>query len=655
MFKKLMWIIGAAALVALVLVIVLFAVPREEPVVEEPVVEEPVVEEPVVEEPVVEEPVVEEPVVVEFRQSPFLDRMDLPPVAERLPKEPKLTNEMPPELLDKEIGRFGGTMRLVTNEVDWNPDIFVALNEPLVNTPAHLGKEVTGNVLKGYEMSPDAMQFTFFLREGLRWSDGQPVTIEDVRFAIEDVLFNEELTPMLPLHLRSGSVSEGTPMRFEIVDDWTFRITFDRPYGGFPLVLATHGWRGYTEFLKPAHYLKQFHVEHTPLEQLEPFIAEEGFEPGEWTRLFHLRDIINMEHTNRLAIGFPALTPWVLVEEIGGVKTVFERNPFYFKVDAAGNQLPYIDRLESHLVEDMEMVLMRILGGEVDFNREDAALVNMPMYRENEAAGGFRALMAPMHNNPTDIHLNMTHADPVWREVVRDVRFRRALSLALDREEIIEAIYFGFAEPTAMQDPTFDLEEANRLLDEMGMIIGADGFRVGPDGGRFTIPIEIAEFAPDMSPLAALMVEMWGELNLDVTMMMLDTGLWGTRNAANELKATLMWTPTPLWTRGEFGQALWGPLWNRWRLTGGAEGEEPPAEVKEFYGLLARLMTTSVEEAATEVLPLIRESMRENLWYFIHIENVKQPLIVNAKLGNVSDKGFAIAANFSMEQMFFRE
>lgn len=653
MSKKLTWILGAVALVALVLVIVLFAVPRAEPAVEEPVVEDPAVEEPVVEEPEVEEP--EEPEVVEFRQSPFLDGRGLSPVAERLPRVPKIANELPEEHLEKEVGTYGGTLRLVTMNIDWDADLFVAMNEPLVNSPGVRGEEFTPNILYSVEVSPDYTQFTLTLREGLRWSDGEIVTTDDVRFAVENVLKNTYLTPTFPNWLRTGANPSGAPGAFEYLDDYTFRITFDKPYGGFFTVLSVDGWRGYTDLIKPEHYLKRYHVDFTPLEDLEPMIAEEGFELGEWHRLFALRDIINWELGNRLAVGFPVLYPWKMVEAVEGVKTVFERNPYYFKVDEAGNQLPYVDRIESHLVEDMEMVLMRILGGEVDFNREDATMLNMALYRENEQRGGFTTLLPEMHKTPTDIHLNLSNPDPIWRQVVQDVRFRRALSLALDREEIIDTIYFGLAEPGIIQDSTFDLDEANRLLDEIGMTVGNDGYRIGPDGERFTIPFEIAEHAPDMVPLSELIVEMWKEIGIHVDLRVIDSTLWGTRTDANEIYATIMWTgiavasPFVHWDLNRFG-----PAWHLWHSSGGTQGEEPPTEVKEFYRLLSEIFVVPIGQQE-EVWNQMKQSLRENIFFIIHSERVRQPLIVNQRLGNVTDKGMAIAVNFSAEQLFFRD
>jgi peptide/nickel transport system substrate-binding protein len=595
----------------------------------------------------------EEPEIVEYKQSPMLDGMDLPPVAERLPEEPKIYNEMPEDLMEYEIGRYGGTLRTVTSVINWDADVFVINNEPLVNSPGYLGKEFTGNIVQGYEASADQKEFIFYLRKGLKWSDGEPVTIEDYRFAFEDVIFNEELTPIFPQWLRGGGSPDGEPVKFEVIDDWSFKLTFDREYGGLPIRLAIQGWKGYTDILKPAHYLKQFHKKYNTDEaDLEAKIEEAGFEPGEWVNLFNYKDITNWECTGKEAIGFPRLYPWLLVKA-GETAYEYERNPYYHKVDKAGNQLPYIDRIQSTLVQDMEMVTMKTLAGEVDISRESAALVKMPLYKENEK-NGIKAYLCNMHVTPTDVFLNLTHEDTNWRKVVQDVRFRQALNLALNKEEIIDTIYYGFAEPSIMQDNTYDLAKANELLDEMGLTKGSDGFRKGPDGKTFEIPFEVQAAAPDIVPLTELIVEHWKQLGLNVTMKTIDGGLWGTRNSANELKASVMWTHTPLWQNGDYGQGFWGPLWSRWWNTGGKEGEEPPEEVKHFYSLVDKIYQVPAEESP-KVNEELRAEMGKHIWYFVHVENVKQPMITNEKLGNVSDKTYAIACNFAGEGWFFKE
>jgi peptide/nickel transport system substrate-binding protein len=595
--------------------------------------------------------------ITEFHQSPILDDKGLPDITERLPKVPKLTNEIPPELLDYEIGQYGGRLNTVTSVVNWDADVFIMNNEALLNTPGLLGKEFTGNVLKDYEVSDDQKVFTFYMREGLKWSDGEPVTIEDVRFTIEDVLFNEELTPIQPGWLRSGGSASGTPMKFKVVDDYTFKISFDEPYGGFPLALAVQGWRGYTDLLKPAHYLKQFHKNYADAAELEKLIAEADFEEDQergWISFFNSKDITNWELNHSNAVGFPVLYPWVM-KEATKTHTLYERNPYYFKIDAEGNQLPYIDEIQSMFVQDTEVVGLKTIAGEVDFSRETTALVKMPLYKENAEKGGYKALLADMHITPSDIFLNLTHKDPVWREVVRDVRFRQALNYAINRDEVIDSLYYGFAKPSQIIDSTFDLDKANQLLDEMGMEKGSDGYRLGPDGKRFSIPIEVQAAAPDIVPLAELLTQMWKEIGIHVTVKTIDGTLWGTRNAANELKASIIWTTNDaLWHFSDWGEGLWAPLWEKWRQTGGKEGEEPPEDVKNLYHLIDQLAVSPPEEALKAV-EKVKEEMRKNIYYFIHIEQVKQPLIVNEDLGNVTDKTMAIGVNFSAEQMFFKK
>ena len=614
---------------------------------------------------------------VEYKQSPYLDGKGLPPVAERLPKEPKLTNEIPVDQLTYEIGNFGGTMRFVTSAVEWDADVFVMTNEPLLNTPGILGKEITGNILKGYKASDDQKSFTFFMREGLRWSDGEPVTMEDVRFTVEDFIFNEELTPAFPNWMKAAGKRDGAPFKFEIVDDWTFKITFTESYGGFPMHLAIQGWKGYTEFLKPSHFLKPYHKKYAKSEAaLKEFIAPLALkynfadDAKQWANVFNKVDITNWENTNSASIGFPRLYPWLFNSKTETVAT-FVRNPYYFKVDTAGNQLPYVDTLQSTLVEDIEMVTLKTIAGEVDFSRESASLIKMPLYRENEAKGGYKALLFNMHVTPTDILINETFKDPTWKLVSQDVRFRKALSLAINRDELIDSIYYGFAEPGKIQDPTYDVAAASALLDEMGMKKGANGMRTAPDGKKFSFLIEVGAEAPDIVPYSELLVEFWRAVGLDASMKRLEQSLVGNKVAANEMQIRVIWTHTPLWYMQDWGFDGIGRSWNVWKTniksaeitnkdgsksTIEVKGEEPPATIKELYALSDSLLQVSIEEAVNVVLPKIKKSMADNYWYIVALENIKQPLIVNAKLGNIpSSNCVAIAADFSGEQFFYKK
>ncbi len=592
---------------------------------------------------------------VVYKQSPFLDNMDLPPVEERLPKEPKVINEMPADLMEYEIGTYGGTLRTAIPFVEWDPSVWAMHTEPLLNTPGILGEEITGNILKGFELSEDQKEFTFYMREGMKWSDGEPVTVDDVEFTVNDVLLNETLTTSIPVWLRAGGKAEGNPFTFERVDDYTFKLKFDEPYAGLPIRMAIEGWRNYTELLKPKHFMQQYHEKYADPDTLAILIEEAGFEKGEWYNLFNSKNLDSWAVNQKRVIGIPSLHPWLIKERTDTVAT-FERNPYYFKVDAAGNQLPYIDKIESTHVQDMETLNMKIISGEVDFNGFETTLANVPLYKENEKNGGYQVILTKNHLDPTDVYLNLSNKDPVWREVVNDIRFRRALNMAINREEIIDGIYFGFAKPSTIMDSTYDLDKANQLLDEMGMEKGADGYRVGPDGKRFIIPIEVGGQASDISPVAELIMEMWRDLGLDVQMKQIDSALWGTRQNANELKCTVMWTENIWYNLGDWAQLVWGPEWLSWWKSGGQKGEEPPEAVKEFYTLLDSRWTSDSKEGIAQY-EKIKAHMGENIWWIKPIEEVQFPIIANSKLGNVMPKGSAIdiAIAFNGEAFFFKE
>ncbi|MGI6704795.1 MAG: ABC transporter substrate-binding protein [Clostridia bacterium] len=597
----------------------------------------------------------EEPKVV-YKESPYFEGKGLPPVAERLPEVPKISNEMDPSQLDYEIGQYGGMLRLISAVPEWNPDIFVMANEPLINTPGLLGNEVTPNVVENFEVSDDQKEFTFYMRKGLKWSDGEPVTAEDIRFTYEDVLMNEELTPAVPEKYRDGGKPDGQPMKLEIIDDYTFKISFNEPYGGFLLRIAIQGWISYTDLLKPKHYLQQFHKKYVNEEELEAKIAEAGFQPGEWWNLFNDKDITNWEMCQTKSVGFPNLQPWYLTKT-SAEKFTFKRNPYYFKVDAEGNQLPYIDVLENILVPDTEVLNTKILAGEVDYTRESTALPKLPLYKENEERSGFKTVLLDTHGRPGDIFFNLTNEDPVWREVVRDVRFRQAISLGINRQEIIDSVYYGCAElPDKLNPSEYDVEKANKLLDEMGLDKKNDeGWRLGPDGKPFEIFFEVSSRVPETIPETELVVEFLKDLGLKTSMKTIDSALWGTRLNANGLFATVERTNHYWWDGiASYRANYFSPLWWSWYNSNGKTGEEPPADVLEFFENMRKISVASPKEALAAV-EAIQNANKNNLYFICVVGNAKQPLIINKNLANVGHGGTTIAVNFAGEEYFLKK
>lgn len=642
------------------------------PVAEAPA-EAPAAEAPAADAPAAEAPAAEAPAASgeAGMEAPALAEMvaagSLPPLEERLPANPKVIG--PGVLLseanvpDWAPGRYGGTLNSSHSVADWSPDIFVMLNEPLLQAPDLSVQNIQGNVLDSFEVSDDNTEFTFHMRQGLKWSDGEPVTTEDVRFTYENLYGNEQLYANgVPNRFRTGYSAAGEPMTLEIVDEFTFKMTAAAPYGGFLRNITIEGWNGYTELINPAHYLKQFHPDFTSMEDLQPLLDAENL-TDEWWQLFSTKRCQNWDATADRCIGYPTLNPWVSVtSQTPGVK-VFDRNPYYWKVDTEGKQLPYIDRLVSLQVEDVEMVNQRVLTGDIDFLRESTGLVKVPLYKENEAAGGYRTVLLDMHVDSSILYLNQTFENEVWRQVAQDVRFRQALSLAINRQEIIDSIYYSFASlplvSVGEEFSQYDVERANALLDEMGLTErDGEGYRLGPDGNNFTILLEHAAHAPDLEPVAELLTEQLRDVGIRIQVKRIDSQLWGERRDANELQATVFWGHDQGWDSDYSGNMLnrVGSAWQIWLNTNGAEGEEPPQWIKDVIELDAqRWSAVSGSDEFNELKEATFAWSRENLPAITIVETVKYPMIANAKLRNVAEGGYAIASNFAGEQLWYEE
>ncbi len=585
-----------------------------------------------------------------YHQAPMLDALDLPPVAERLPLYPKIANGIIPTNVSFSIGQYGGTLRTVTPNAEWNPNTWAMTNEPLMNTPGILGDTITGNVLHRYEMSEDETTFTFYLREGMKWSDGVPVTMEDVAFTINDFWLNSDLNASLPTWFYS---STGTPLTFEVIDDNAFRFTFDVPNGGFLVTMAIKNWVGYTEVIKPAHYLKNLHKDYADEATLAEWDAKYDYEPTDWVAAFHAADITNWEANSPLAIGFPTLNAWRIVSA-DETLTTFERNPYYFKVDAEGNQLPYIDYLTSEHMQSTEAVNLKLISGEVDYNVFETALTNMALYLQNADANGYKVVMSDWHVTPTDIYINLGYPDDTWRAVVQDVRFRQAINYAFSRDEVIDAIYSGFAEPSTMIDSEYSPDKAEALLDEMGMAYGDDGYRTCPDGTPFAINLDFVDRTPDMKMVAELFTAFMEDIGIKVNTKMMDISLYDQRDGANEVQATVMWSEVIWYNQGKWQNMEIAQFYWDWWETKGAKGIEPPEDIKELFTITDSMGSLPPSKALATYDAYI-QNWHDNVWAIRYMSSIKQPIIANQKLMNVDiiNGTWGIGLTFNGELFYF--
>jgi peptide/nickel transport system substrate-binding protein len=454
-----------------------------------------------------------------YGESPMLTELveagELPPVDERLPTEPMVIDlpwaEYP--------GRYGGTMRKVTTSSS-----FVDQTELMYGfSPLHWidgGMGVGPGMAKSWERNEDATEWTFYFRRGLKWSDGQPFTVDDIIFWWEDMVLNEEHPATMP---SEWAVAGGEPMAVEKVDDYTIRLKFAGPSPLVDIQIAAwaNGGVGTSLDMQPKHYMEQFHPDYSDYEDFEMFFEKEEW----WT---------NPEH--------PVMTGWMPVELEPGNRLVMERNPYCYYVDREGNQLPYIDRVDVKLVEDIEVAILKILDGEVDFQAHPSIdWRDLPVLRENEDSGEYRTLLWDNGAGGAPSYcLNLTHPESEKREVYNKIEFRRALSHAIDRPKIHKMIFFGLGGPLStgvdsinswqyhyndqaeeMLDKLlnlaveYDIEKANQLLDEAGVIDqNGDGWRDMPSGEELKLFLQMTPGSPYMD-VAETVKNGWQEVGLN--------------------------------------------------------------------------------------------------------------------------------------------
>jgi len=555
---------------------------------------------------------------------------ELPPVEERLPEEPLVVKPV------EEIGQYGGTWHnAFRKERDvWGFHHYV-ISEFLVRySPDYT--HIVGNLAKSWEISEDGKSITFHLRKGIKWSDGAPFTAEDFAFYWNDVILNDELMPVKPAVLKVG----GKMGKFEKIDDYTFKLSFSEPYASLFLEQMASLWPPLRDFTYlPKHYMKQFHPKYTPMEEIEKKVKEEGLD--NWVTLFLKKGGLKYRGTN---IERPQLEAWIPVETSIFMRK-WERNPYYWKVDTEGNQLPYIDKIESVFVGTSEAVKMKAIAGEVDFCRS-SGLADYPMVMQNREKGDYRVILnRRLGTNLCTVFLNYSHKDPVLRKLFRDKRFRIALSLAIDREEIANLLFKGLVEPYQVvppQDsPTYDKrlaklytdynpEQANKLLDEIGLKWDKNHeYRLRPDGKRLRIINTVLSSWPKENVETQELIKgYWKKIGIEVIVKPVATDLWVQQvtSASHDVASyaidagSLGSSPIPTQIFPVFQHYYTAPKWALWFLTNGKSGEEPSPEMKHLIEIYEKIL---VAPSAEKRNTLIKEAFK------IFVENLFAIGIVN--------------------------
>jgi peptide/nickel transport system substrate-binding protein len=567
----------------------------------------------------------------------------LPPAIERIPREPALA-----EL--ETLGRPGGELRmLMASPKDTRIMVVYGYARLVAYTP---GLALVPDMLRAVDVEEGRI-FTLHLRAGHKWSDGQPFTAEDFRYWFEDVAGNTELTSTgVPLAMLAG----GEGPKFEVLDETTVRYTWAQPN---PLFLSALAGPDPLFIYCPAHYLKQFHKKYADKEKLAAAVKAAGVR--NWAAL-HTK--LNAQYRNDNP-ALPTLDPWVLKTSLPADRLVFERNPYYYRVDGAGHQLPYIDRVVFNIA-DSKIVPAKTGAGESDLQARYLRFDDYTFLKAGEAGGNYKVrLWRTGPGSQLALFPNLNVTDPVWQKLMRDVRFRRALSLGVNRHEINQAIYFGLAiegQNTVLpQSPlyrteyrdewgTYDIDAANKLLDEVGLTQrDSEGMRLLPDGRPAAVIVEDSGESTEKSDVLELVRDSWRHIGIKLYSKPAQLTLFRRRVFSGEALMSLdkgieNGLATPAMSPAEFAptsqQQLQWPKWGEYVETKGKSGEETVLpgclKLKQLYD--AWLLATSETDQARiwhEMLKIWADSV-----YSIGlVAGVQQPVVVGDRLRNVPDDG----------------
>lgn len=585
------------------------------------------------------------------REPPFLhERLRaaaLPDIADRLPRQPRVVNLAG---MGRKPGAYGGELRILVGSQRDTRLMTINGYSRLVGYDEKLAMQA--DVLESYAVEEDRV-FTFRIREGHRWSDGEYLTAEDFRYAWEDVVLDEDLRRGgLPREL----LADGKPPLFEVVDDYTVRYTWPSPNPDFlPKLAAPQP----IVVVMPAKYLKQFHKKYQDANRLSALVTQ--------YRAKHWRDLhTKMSRSYRPENPeLPTLDPWRNTTAPPSEQFVFERNPFFHRVDENGLQLPYIDRVLLN-VSSSEIIPAKAGAGESDLQFTGLDFTDYAFLKDSESRYPVKvSLWTKTQGALLALLPNMNSADDAWRALFQDVRVRRALSIAIDRTEINKAVFYGLAAESAdailPASPLFkpeyktawsqhDPDLANRLLDEAGLATrDEDGFRLLADGRIAQIIVETAGESTLETDVLELVTDHWQKVGVSLFIKTSQRDIFRNRAMAGQIMVS-MWSgldngvPTAEMNPGMLAptadEQLQWPVWGMHYLSNGQKGKAPDLpEAIELIKLLDQWKKTTDHAARTGVWTRMLDLYSEQVFSIGIVNASRQPMLRSAYLKNVPDVG----------------
>lgn len=603
----------------------------------------------------------------DLMESPMLTEQveagELPELTERLPADPMVIEPW------ETVGRFGGTLNRATSSDDSMVTHWAFAHAGLLEWNWE-GDGPMPSLAAEYERDESNTTFTFTLRDGLKWSDGEPFTTDDIEFAWEGIFANETLRPIPPAWL---SNPDGTLAELDIADDLTFSVRFSDPAPLFERYMCFP--RDGLTWIMPKHYLSQFHPEYASAADVDELVVEAGVET--WDQLFSNHDA--PQNDSELPVMGAYWGTGILDSQGTGV---MERNAYYWKTDPDGRQLPYIDTVQLQALEQ-ETLDLRAANGDLEFQGYQLGYNSTRVFIDNAEDRGYRVDRWTLEDGAVTLFPNLSHPDEDVRALFHELDFRVALSISIDREDLNDTLLGGlgesrqplptersdyYIEGTGQQHLQYDVEEANRLLDGLGLERAEDGLRTLPDGSPLSfvvISMPGSDGIP-MSDVLARVAAYWEEIGIELIHQQMENTLYSEMYQSNEYDIdasnflkTENWDLEPVWFVPTGHQSHSMPAYGRWYATGGGEGMEPPDDVKELLGYWEDLTSAPTDEERIAAGQNIVQHHEDNLYMIGVIEPTFHPVIVHQNVRNIRDDA-PLLSNFlgreaitKPEQAFF--
>ncbi len=551
---------------------------------------------------------------------------------------------------DKEPGQYGGTLRLIGGSAkDTRLMVIYGYARLVTYTPDYA---IVPDIAESVEVEDDRV-FTIRLRPGHKWSDGAPFTSEDFRFYWEDMGNDAEVSRFGP---PKELLVDGERPTVEYPDELTIRYSWSKPNPFFlPALAAAQP----VEIFRPSHYLKQFHARYAGQETVDKMAEEAG--QRNWVSHLYRKDR-SYRNDN---LDYPTLQPWVLRTQPPSDRYHFERNPYYHRVDEAGHQLPYIDAV-ALAIASSDLIPAKVASGESDLQGRYLAFSNFTFLKEAEERSGYKVRRwLATKGARMALYPNLNVADPVFKDLFREADFRRALSVAIDRDDINNTIFYGVASPSnntvvaesplfrdeyRTQWTEFDPELADELLDGLGLAErDDDGIRLLPNGEPLQIVVETAGESTEQIDVLQLVKEHWADIGVSLFIKPSQREVFYNRIAAGETQiavwvglenALLRASMSPAEFAPQTPDQFQWPAWGLWAQTSGQMGEEPDlGAVLKLIELNGKWSEATTEEAREEAWHELLELWTDQVFTIGIVSGVEQLVVVSDRLRNVPERG----------------